>query len=94
MQTALRLAAIAAALFSFAPFTEAQTARPVDPPAVKTDEYLPNEYLEPTLLAIQVRRSEDRILALEQTNEKLVKGYNDLAQKYNELVEYLKQIQR
>lgn len=62
---------------------------PVDPPAVDADEYVPNQYLDPNLLAIQVRRAEDRILALEQTNERLISGYNDLASKYNAMREYL-----
>ena len=36
-----------------------------------------------------MRRAEDRILALEQTNERLIKGYNDLAEKYKALLQYL-----
>jgi len=63
--------------------------KPVDPEAVEVDTYVPNDYLDPNLLAIQVRRAEDRILALEQTNERLIKGYNDLAEKYNALLQYL-----
>ena len=63
--------------------------KPVDPKAVEVDSYVPNDYLDPNLLAIQVRRAEDRILALEQTNERLIKGYNDLAEKYNALLQYL-----
>lgn len=68
---------------------EGPQQRAVEPNAVIVDEYVPNQYLDPNLLAIQVRRAEDRILALEQTNERLVKGYNDLAEKYNQLREYL-----
>lgn len=63
--------------------------RAVEPNAVAVDEYVPNQYLDPNLLAIQVRRAEDRILALEETNERLIRGYNDLAEKYNALREYL-----
>lgn len=68
---------------------QAPAQRAVEPNAVAVDEYVPNQYLDPNLLAIQVRRAEDRILALEETNERLIRGYNDLAEKYNALREYL-----
>lgn len=92
MQAALKLMIAGAVALSIAlPVSAQQVGRPVGPKDVQADEYLPNEYLDPNLLAIQVRRAEDRILALEQTNEKLVKGYNDLAAKYNQLLEYVQQ---
>jgi hypothetical protein len=92
MQAALKLMIAGAVALSIAlPASAQQVGRPVGPKDVQADEYLPNEYLDPNLLAIQVRRAEDRILALEQTNEKLVKGYNDLAAKYNQLLEYVQQ---
>lgn len=76
-------------VFAGAVYAQGPELKPVDPKAVDVDEYVPNQYLDPNLLAIQVRRAEDRILALEQTNERLIKGYNDLAVKYNALREYL-----
>ena len=76
-------------IFGGADQAQGPELKPVDPQAVDVDEYVPNQYLDPNLLAIQVRRAEDRILALEQTNERLIKGYNDLAAKYNALREYL-----
>jgi hypothetical protein len=68
---------------------DAPAPRQIEPNAVRVDQYVSNEYLDPNLLAIQVRRAEDRILALEQTNERLIRGYNDLAEKYNALREYM-----
>lgn len=82
-------AVLALGLFGGSALAEGPQNRPVDPQAVEVDEYVPSQYLDPNLLAIQVRRAEDRILALEQTNERLVKGYNDLASKYNALRDYL-----
>ena len=76
-------------VFGVAAHAQGPELKPVDPQIVDVDEYVPNQYLDPNLLAIQVRRAEDRILALEQTNERLIKGYNDLASKYNALREYL-----
>ena len=91
MQAKKLIAAVAFGSMVFAGAVHAQgpELKPVDPQAVDVDEYVPNQYLDPNLLAIQVRRAEDRILALEQTNERLIKGYNDLAAKYNALREYL-----
>lgn len=82
-------AAFGSMIFGGAVHAQGPEQKPVDPQAVAVDEYVPNQYLDPNLLAIQVRRAEDRILALEQTNERLIKGYNDLAAKYNALREYL-----
>lgn len=91
MQTKRLIAAVAfgSVIFGGAVHAQGPEQKPVDPQAVSVDEYVPNQYLDPNLLAIQVRRAEDRILALEQTNERLIKGYNDLAAKYNALREYL-----
>lgn len=92
MQNAVKLVAIAVFACAFSGAVSAQEGpeqRAVEPDAVAVDEYVPNQYLDPNLLAIKVRRAEDRILALEQTNERLIKGYNDLAEKYNKLREYL-----
>lgn len=90
MQAKKLIAAVALSMaFGGAAYAQGPEQRPVDPQAVDVEEYVPNQYLDPNLLAIQVRRAEDRILALEQTNERLIKGYNDLAAKYNALREYL-----
>lgn len=89
-QTKLILALfVGSVIFGGVTYAQGPELKPVDPKAVEVDEYVPNQYLDPNLLAIQVRRAEDRILALEQTNERLIKGYNDLAAKYNALREYL-----
>lgn len=90
MQAKKLIAAVVLSLvFGGAAHAQGPEQRPVDPQVVDVEEYVPNQYLDPNLLAIQVRRAEDRILALEQTNERLIKGYNDLAAKYNALREYL-----
>lgn len=92
MQNAKQLIAsllIACVFAGAATAQDGPAGRVVEPDEVGVDEYVPNQYLDPNLLAIQVRRAEDRILALEQTNERLVRGYNDLAEKYNALLEYM-----
>lgn len=81
--------AVISALPNFAVAQDGPAQRPANPNPVAVEEYVPNQYLDPNLLAIQVRRQEDRILALEETNERLIRGYNDLAEKYNALREYM-----
>ncbi|WP_299592494.1 hypothetical protein [uncultured Tateyamaria sp.] len=64
--------------------------RAIEPDTVQVDEYMANEYFDPNLLAIKVKRAEDRILALEENVELLTTRYNDLAGRYNDLLTYLK----
>lgn len=92
MQAGLRGFVLAAGLLCIVPVAgEAQNAtEAVEPPAVGVSDYIPPENLDPNLMAIQIKRLEDRVLALEQTNERLVDRVRVLTENYNALVEYLK----
>lgn len=92
MQTGLRGAVLAAGLLCVVPISVgAQSATDsVEPPAVGVSDYIPPENLDPNLMAIQIKRLDDRVLALEQTNERLVDRVRVLTENYNALVEYLK----
>lgn len=68
----------------------APAARPVEPKRENAENYLPPQYLDPTLMGIKIKTLEDRILAAEETNERLIAAHNELAQKFNTLVEQLK----
>lgn len=88
----LRSAALIAVLTPCLALTAplAATAQTVEPPTVGVQDYIPPENLDPNLMAIQIKRLEDRVLALEQTNERLVERVRVLTENYNALVQYLK----
>lgn len=92
MQAGLRAVALAAGVLCVVPlYGEAQNAKDgVEPPSVGVSDYIPPENLDPNLMAIQIKRLEDRVLALEQTNERLVDRVRVLTENFNALVEYLK----
>lgn len=61
----------------------------VSPPETVTEDYIPPQNLDPNLMVIQIKRLEDRVLALETTNERLVDRIQVLTEKFNTLIEYL-----
>lgn len=91
MQTRLIKAGLALTLFismiSLGSGVVAQ--QQVSPPATVTEDYIPPQNLDPNLMAIQIKRLEDRVLALETTNERLVDRIQVLTEKFNTLIEYL-----
>lgn len=92
MQAGLIKAVLVAGLFcatSVSGWAQSPTET-VGPPSVGVSDYIPPENLDPNLMAIQIKRLEDRILALEQTNERLVDRVRVLTENYNALVEFLK----
>lgn len=92
MQAGLKRALFSVVFLCLTPMAGwAQSAiKTVEPPSVKVSDYIPPENLDPNLMAIQIKRLDDRILALEQTNERLVERVRVLTENYNALVEYFK----
>lgn len=64
-------------------------AQQVSPDTPATQDYIPPQNLDPNLMAIQIKRLEDRVLALETTNERLVDRVRVLTDNYNALIEFL-----
>ena len=90
MQTQLMRAALLAVLAVWQAAPALAQTKPVEPPPVVSQDYIPPENLDPNLMAIQIKRLEDRVLALEQTNERLVDRVKVLTENYNALVGYLR----
>ena len=90
MQTRMKVSAIlGAVMFVFVAEAGFAQQTQVSPESPEMQDYIPPQNLDPNLMAIQIKRLEDRLLAQETTSERLAERVVVLTENYNALIEFL-----